>query len=116
MKFQEKIMETSAELRARAAALAEATVEATRKHADLAATQFDGLRKSVAVLNVAGQEFSRVARLHARRFVKQNSPLLAAARKDVSDLARSTYRSLSGGAAPKVRQRASARKRARKAA
>src|SRR5690348_4668161 len=108
MNFQEKIIEATAHLRERATAAADAALGSARLRADRAAKQVEGLRKSLVVLNDAGRQFNKVARLHARRFVKQNSPLVAAVRKDVSALARDTIATLTG--AP------SARKPARKAA
>jgi len=115
MNLQEKLMEASAELRARAAALTDAAIKAAREQADDAVTRVAGLRKSLTVLNAARGKFRKVARQHASRFVKQNSPLFAAVRKDVSDIARSTYQTLTTGEAPKARRARAARKRARKA-
>ena len=117
MNFQEEVLEASAKLRARAAALATSTLRATRARAGVAAQRVARLRKSISVLNSARIEFSGVARQHASRFVKQNSPLVAAVRKDVSELARSTYRTLTtDSVSRKTRHRAPAHKRARKAA
>lgn len=119
MNFQEKVLEASAQLRARAEAIAQAAFSTARSRADVAAQRVDGLKKSFAVLNDAGRQFNQVARRHASRFVKQNSPLVAAVRKDVSQLARTTFTTLTRGAAPaarKTRKPAAARKRAAKAA
>ena len=118
MNFQEKMFEASAQLRERAAALADAALGSARERADLAARRVEGIRESLAVLNDAGRQLNKVARLHAGRFVKQNSPLVAAARKDVSELARTTFATLTGAPRAKkpVRKAATSRKRARKAA
>ncbi len=122
MNFQEKVFEATAQLRARAEALAQAAIETTRGRADVAARRVDGLKKSFAVLNDAGRQFNQVARRHASRFVKQNSPLVAAVRKDVSELARSTFSTLTRrpaakkGRKPAARRPVAARKRAAKAA
>jgi hypothetical protein len=100
MNFQEKMFETTAHLRARAAALATKRVEV--------------LKGSMAALTVAGRELNKVARRHAVRFVKENSSLAIDAGKDVSALARSTYATLAkrGTAKQKARKAPAARKRA----
>jgi hypothetical protein len=123
MNFQEKIVVTAAQLRARAENLAQAAVEAAQTHAGTAAERVSGFKKSLAVLNDAGREFNQVARRHVGRFVKQNSPLVIAASKDVSQLARATFATLTQRSpAKKTRKSAStrtasaSRKRARKAA
>ena len=117
MNFQEKLFEASAQLRARAEAIAQAAIETARTRADLASQRVDGLKKSLAVLNDAGRQFNQVARRHAKSFVKQNSPLVAAVRKDVSQLARATFATLTRGpVAKKTRKPAASRKRAAKAA
>ena len=118
MNFQEKMFEATAQLRERAAALAEAAMGDARQRADRAARRVEGLRKSLVVLNDAGRELNKVARRHAGRFVKQNSPLVAAVRKDVSDLARNTFATLTSArrTAKPVRKTATSRKRTRKAA
>ena len=123
MNFQEKMFEATAQLRARAEAIAQAAIETSRKRADVAARRVDGLKKSFAVLNDAGVQFGQVARRHATRFVKQNSPLVAAVRKDVSQLARTTFATLTRAPAARkgrkpaaARKSAVARKRAAKAA
>ena len=106
MNFQEKLLEASAELRARAAALAASARETARNRTKL-----------ISVLDGARREFGKVARRHAGQFVKQNSTIAAAVRKDVSELARSTYASLSTRpAARKTRRAPAARKRSAKAA
>jgi hypothetical protein len=118
MNFQEKIVEASVLLRDHAAALADAALGRTRTRADRAGRQISGFRYSLVVLNDAGRQLNKVARLHAGRFVKQNSPLVTAVRKEVSDLARTTFLALkTGGKAPKtVRKAATSRKRVRNAA
>jgi|SRR6187401_402475 len=106
MNFQEKLLEASAELRARAAAFAASARETARNRTQL-----------ISVLDGARREFGKVARRHAGQFVKQNSTIAAAVRKDVSQLARSTYASLSTRpAVRKTRRAPAARKRSAKAA
>jgi len=106
MNFQEKLLEASAELRTRAAALAASAQKTVRNRGQL-----------ISVLDGARREFGRVARRHAGQFVKQNSTIASAVRKDVSDLARSTYASLSSRPLVKKARRApAARKRSTKAA
>jgi hypothetical protein len=106
MNFQEKILEASAELRTRAAALAASALEAARNRAGL-----------ISVLDDARREFGKVARRHARQFVKQNSTIASAVRKDVAVIARSTYASLSTRqAARKTRRAPVVRRRSAKAA
>ena len=106
MNFQEKLLEASAELRTRAAALTASALETARNRAKL-----------VSVLDAARREFGKVARRHVGQFVKQNSTIASAVRKDVSELARSTYASLaSRPAAKKTRRTPAARKRSAKAA
>jgi hypothetical protein len=99
MNFQEKMFETTAGLRTRAATLAAKRVES--------------LKGSITALTVAGREFNKVARRHVVRFVKQNSSLAADAGKDVSALARSTYATLANRAPIKrtTRKAPAARKR-----
>ena len=118
MNFQEKVIGASALLRERAAALAEAAAGTARQRADRAAQRVEGFRKSLIVLNDAGRQLNKVARLHAGRFLKHNSPLIAAARKDVSDLARTTFTTLTSRDKPRktVNKTATSRKRSRKAA
>jgi hypothetical protein len=117
MNFQEKMLETTADLRARAAALANVAVTTARARAEVAAKRVQGLKGSIAVLTVAGREFNKVARRHAARFVKENSTIAANAGKDVSALARTTFATLTQRAATKARKAPAARKRVtRKAA
>jgi hypothetical protein len=118
MNFQEKVLETTADLRARAAALANAAVANARTRAEVAARRVNVLKGSFTALTVAGRELNKVARRHATRFVKENSTIAVSASKDVSALARTTYATLTQRAAPaKARKAPAARKRAaRKAA
>ena len=113
MNFQEKMFETTADLRARAAALADMAVTTARARAQVAAKRVEGLKGSFAALTVAGREFNKVARRHAVRFVKENSSIAVEAGKDVSALARTTYATLAkrGTAKPKARKSAVSRKR-----
>jgi hypothetical protein len=118
MNFQEKMLETTADLRARAAAFANVAVTTARTRAQIAAKRVDAFKGSFAALTVAGRELNKVARRHATRFVKENSTIAVSAGKDVSALARNTYATLTQRAAPKKARKApAARKRAtRKAA
>lgn len=68
MNLQEKVLETTAELRVRAAALTSVAVDTAR-------------------------DLDRVARRHARRFVVENRAIVAEAGKDLGLLLRSTYAS-----------------------
>jgi sugar phosphate isomerase/epimerase len=112
MNFQEKMIETTTELRARAAALATGAIARARVRAQLAAKRVESLKGSISALKVAGRELNKVARRHAVRFVKENSSLAADAGKDVSALARSTYVTLAQRAPAK---RAPIKRAARKA-
>lgn len=105
MYFQDQVSEASARLRSRFGAMADAT-----------AARVVSLRKSLSVLDAARIELTEIASRHGNRFVKQNSPLFAAVRKDVSDLARSTYRTLLEAPLSKRGRAKQSRKRARKAA
>ncbi len=117
MNFQEKLMEASAELRARAATVAASAIDNARTQAALAAKRAVRLKASLAVLNGAGRELNLVARRNGARFVKQNSSIAADLRKDLTTLAKSTYASLTRRAAPKKARRApAARRRAARAA
>ena len=66
MNFQDKVIETTTDLRAQA-------------------------RLSFDALKLAGRGLNKVARRHASRFVEQNSSLAREAGKDVSALARATF-------------------------
>jgi hypothetical protein len=120
MNFQDKMRETTAELRERAAALASAAVKTARARAENAARRVEMLKGPLAKLTQAGRELNKVARRHAVRFVKENSSIAVEAGKDVSALARTTYASLAKRpVAPKTTARKAAPRRrsaARKAA
>lgn len=116
MNFQEKLFETTADLRSRAAEFAQATVHTARNQAQAAAKRAEKLKGSLEVIQVARREFRKVARRHGAQFVKQNSLLVAKVRDDVAALARSTFASLQESAAPKARKRTTTRKRKAKAA
>jgi hypothetical protein len=117
MNFQEKMLESTADLRARAAALANVAVTTARTRAKVAAKRVDVLKGSFAALTIAGREFNKVARRHAARFVKENSAIAVNAGKDVSALARTTYATLTQRApATKARKAPAARKRVAKKA
>jgi hypothetical protein len=96
MNFQEKLIEASSDLRARAATLTNTAFDLARERADTAARRVDGLKNSFATLTVAGRALNRVAQRHATRFVKENSAIAVAAGKDFGALARTTIASLSG--------------------
>ena len=101
MNFQEKLFESTADLRARAAALSNVVVTTARARAQVAAKRVDALKRSFGTLTVAGRELNKVARRHAIRFVKENSTIAVEAGKDVSALARTTYATLAKrGAVP----------------
>lgn len=112
MNLQEKLFETTADLRARARSIADAALP--RARARLSARVKD-LKHSLATLSVAGRALNKVARVHTARFVKENSAIATKAGRDVSALARTTYATLAKTeAAPKARKAANARtKRAR---
>jgi hypothetical protein len=116
MNLQEKMLEASTELRARAAAFAASALQSARRRARLA-KRLEELKKSITVLDGARRAFGKVARRHASQFVKQNSTIASAVSKDVAVLARSTYASLSSQPATRKARRApAARKRTAKAA
>jgi hypothetical protein len=117
MNFQEKLFESSAELRERAQTFANQAIETARTRADAAAKRVEKLKGSMTVLNTAGRELNKVARRHAIVFVKQNSTLATKVRDDVAALARSTFATLTKSAAvTRARKPTAARTRARKAA
>lgn len=95
MNFQDKVFESAADFRARAIALTQTTLAGARSRATQAAGSVAQLKTSLAALRVAGRELNKVASRHVARFVKQNSSLAREAGKEVSALARSTYRQLS---------------------
>jgi hypothetical protein len=100
MNFQEKLLEVSSELRARAAAFAYTTLDTARARADASGKHAEKLKHSFATLTLAGRELNRVAQRHASRFVKENSAIAKAAGKEVGTLARSTFASLTRGESP----------------
>ena len=118
MNFQSKVFETTADLRARAAALANVAVVTARTRANQAAERVGTLKGSLAALQLAGRDFNKVARRHVSKFVKQNTAIAREAGKDVSALARSTYSQLATRETVVTRKprKAAARKRAAKAA
>ena len=113
MNFQEKVLEATADLRSRAALLADEALKTARTRAGIAAKRVEVLKGSLATLTVASREFNKVARRHAVRFVKENSTLAVAAGKDVSALARSTFATLAKRPASQKVRKTSARKRTR---
>jgi len=110
MNFQEKVLEATADLRSRAALLADEALKTARARAGIAAKRVEVLKGSLATLSVASREFNKVARRHAVRFVKENSTLAAAAGKDVSALARTTFAALAKRPATMKARKPSARK------
>ena len=119
MNFQEKLIEASSDLRARAATLTNAAFDIARARASVATKRVDGLKGSFATLTVAGQALNKVAQRHASRFVKENSAIAVAAGKDFGALARSTYATLAGrkaAAKPARKPRATRKRTASKAA
>jgi hypothetical protein len=114
MNFQEKLFETSAELRARAQAIAATALARIQADIDTKRVEkrLESLKGTLIVLNSAGRELNKVARRHAIRFVEQNSTLATQVRDDVSALARSTFTTLTRAPAKKARK--STVKRARK--
>jgi hypothetical protein len=111
MNFQEKLLETTADLRSRAAVLAGAALKTARARAGVAAKRVELLKGSLATLNVASREFNKVARRHAARFIKENSTIATAAGKDVSSLARTTFATLAKRPAANKARKPAARKR-----
>ena len=118
MNFQDKVIETTADFRARAAALTQAALVTVRAQADAATGKVAQLKTSLSALQLAGREFNKVARRHVSRFVKQNSSIAREAGKEVSALARTTYQQLSKREAAPARKprKTAARKRTAKAA
>jgi hypothetical protein len=94
MNLQEKLFETTAELRTRAAALATTAVA------------------SLSVLKVAGRDLNAVASRHVVRLVRENRSIAMDARKELGALARSTYATFTKPVTPARRPRKpTARKR-----
>lgn len=119
MNFQEKLFETTADLRSRAQAFANTAFDNARTRAGVTAKRIEKLKGSLKVLNTAGREFNKVARRHAIRFVKQNTVIATDVRDDVTALARSTFDTLTKprtSTARKARKASPARKSAKKAA
>jgi|SRR5689334_12383681 len=104
MNFQDKVIETTADFRARAAALAQTAFVNVRARANATTGRVARLKTSLTALQAAGRELNKVARRHVFRFVQQNASIARDAGKDVSALARSTYQQLAD------RKSASARK------
>jgi hypothetical protein len=96
MNFQERLIEASSELRARASALAATALDVARARVDVAGKRVDVLKESLETLSVAGRALNKVAQRHAARFVKENSALASDAGKELGTLARSTYATLAG--------------------
>lgn len=112
MNIPSQVIESTADLRARAAALADSAV--TRARALLTSKRADSVKASLTALQLAGREFNKVARRHASRFVKENSVIARDAGKEVTALARSTYTSLAkqvASPAAKTARKTTARKR-----
>lgn len=119
MNFQDRLIEASTELRARASSLTYAAIDLARDRAGLTSKRVDILKGSIATLSAAGRELNKVAQRHASRFVKENSTLAVAASKDIGALARSTYATLSNRKAVKTtarKPRATRKRTSRKAA
>jgi len=110
MNFQEKLFESTAQLRSRAVHFADAALKTARTRANVAAKRIEGLKGSFAVLAVARRDLKKVARRHATRLVKESSAIAADAGKDVTALARSAYAALAKRAAPMSKAKAKARK------
>jgi hypothetical protein len=113
MNFQEKLLEATADLRSRAALLAEEAQKTARARVSVAAKRVQVLKGSLATLSVASREFNKVARRHATRFVTENSTLAVAAGKDVSALARATFATLTKRPVAKRSRKPVARQRSR---
>jgi hypothetical protein len=94
MNFQEKLIESAGDIRARAATLAAGALETARESATLAARRARGLRGSLALLRSAGLELGDVARRHVGRLVSENRAIAIEAGRDLTALARSTYATL----------------------
>ena len=114
MNFLEKLFETTADLRSRAAQFAQAAAHTARAQAEAASKRAEKLKGSLGVINDAGREFDKVVRRHGSQFLKQNASLAAKVRDDVTSLARSTFASLQKSAAAKP-SKTTSRKRKSKA-
>ena len=116
MTFQDQMFENASELRARATALANAAAADARLRVQVTAKRLAAFKGSLAALSAAGRELKKVARRHALEFVKKNSSIAAAARKDVTALARTTYSTITQrevATKQAVRRKPAARKRAK---
>jgi hypothetical protein len=111
MNFQEKLFETTQDLRNRAATLGKAALLTARDRAAIAASRVEkrvgALKTSLTTLTVAGRALEKVARRHGAQFVKQNATIAQAARKDVTSLALTTFDAI-------AKRKAAATKKARK--
>lgn len=100
MNFQEKLFDSAAVVRTRAATLAAAAVGTARESANVAARRARELRGSLTLLRSAGLELGDVARRHVGRLVSENRAIAVDAGKDLTALARSTYSTLATALAP----------------
>ena len=96
MNIQERLIEASSGLRARAATLTHTAFDLARERADVAVKRVGDLKGSLSTLSVAGRALNKVAQRHAAAFVKENSAIAMAAGKDIGALARTTFATLSG--------------------
>jgi hypothetical protein len=94
MNFQEKLLETAAEVRVRAASAAASALETAREGAILATRRARELKGSLIVLKSAGRALNKVARRHVGRLVSGNRAIALAAGRDLGTLARDTYASI----------------------
>jgi hypothetical protein len=96
MNFQEKLLESAAEIRTRATTLAAAAVGTARDRANVAARRARELQGSLSLLRSAGLQLGDVARRHVGRLVSENRAIAVDAGRDLTALARSTYSTLAG--------------------
>lgn len=122
MNFQEKLFETTQDLRTRAATLGKAALLTARDRASIAASRVEkrvgAIKTSLTTLTVAGRALEKVARRHGAQFVKQNATIAQAARKDVTSLALTTFDAIAkrGVATKKARKPVVRKPAARKGA
>jgi hypothetical protein len=122
MNLQDRILESTAQLRARALTLGQAALITARERAGIAASRVEKrvgtLKSSLTTLGIAGRELEKVARRHGAKFVKENATLVQAARKDVTSLAQSTFDAIAKRSATGTKQtrKPAASKPARKTA
>jgi hypothetical protein len=117
MNFQAKVIETTADLRARVSTLAGSAVDLARSSAADGAKRAALLKGTLSTLRSAGGELNKVARRHVSRLVEQNSSIVVDAGKDLTALAKATYTRITTVNKPARRTRkTTARKRTRKAA